>query len=173
MWVFAYGSLMWDGWEKSYGTTLSERATLDGYRRSFIKASVRNWGSPTQPGPTLGLIQDAASRCEGIAFQFPMALGQQVEDALRKREGNSYQLRELTIELRAGQRVKALVAVNDTSRRTFIGEQPLEERVRMAKTAQGEDGNCVDYVEEIHDKLRAMGITDTAVNEFWSQVSRK
>jgi cation transport protein ChaC len=45
MWVFAYGSLMSDGWENEWGCLRRCRAELGGYRRAFNKASVRNWGT--------------------------------------------------------------------------------------------------------------------------------
>ena len=51
MWIFGYGSLMWDGWEATFDCKRKERAVLKGYARSFTKASVKNWGSKTAPGP--------------------------------------------------------------------------------------------------------------------------
>ncbi|RVQ67534.1 hypothetical protein EKN06_06125 [Croceicoccus ponticola] len=45
MWVFGYGSLMWDNWQTSYGGANGVLATLKGYERSFNKASKVNWGA--------------------------------------------------------------------------------------------------------------------------------
>jgi cation transport protein ChaC len=42
MWVFGYGSLIWDGWENSYGCLRKCVAVLNGYRRTFNKASTKN-----------------------------------------------------------------------------------------------------------------------------------
>lgn len=39
MWVFGYGSLMWDGWEQEFGCLRRCVAVLKGYRRTFNKAS--------------------------------------------------------------------------------------------------------------------------------------
>jgi cation transport regulator ChaC len=44
MWVFGYGSLMWDGWEQALGGQRADGAVLPDYRRSFNKKSTRNWG---------------------------------------------------------------------------------------------------------------------------------
>lgn len=173
MWVFGYGSLMWDGWEKQYGVSRCERASLPGYQRDFNKASKSNWGSATHPGPTLGLSPSRDVRCEGMAFEFPDEAREQVLEALRKREGRSFQFPEMDVELQSGERVSALVPLNGTSKATFIGNVSIAERARMAKTAQGSSGKCVAYVVGIHDKLKELGIADPAVNEFWSEVSRE
>jgi glutathione-specific gamma-glutamylcyclotransferase len=50
MWVFGYGSLMWDGWEQKLGGTHVERTVLADYRRSFNKNSTRNWGDIGRAG---------------------------------------------------------------------------------------------------------------------------
>ena len=162
---------MWDGWEKQHGAISSERASLAGFRRDFNKASVLNWGSETHPCPTLGLSPDASSKCEGMAFRFPISTRQQVKDAFQKREGGSFQVQKLLVELLSGQHVEALVAVNDTSKNTFIGDLPLAERARMTKRAGGSSGTCEVYARGIYDTLRAMGITDNAVNAFWREMS--
>jgi len=173
MWVFGYGSLMWDGWQKEYGSTRSDRASLAGFGRAFNKASTKNWGSSKDRGPTLGLSPDATSKCEGMAFELPDEARQQVVDALKRREGDSFRLQEADIELQSGEQVKALVPVNDTTKGTYIGNLPLAERARMAKAAQGSSGTCVTYVKGVHDKLQELGISDPAVSEFWSAVSHE
>ena len=60
MWIFGYGSLMWDGWVNGYGCVHTVKATLPGYRRAFDKASVRNWGTQQHCGPTLNITNDPA-----------------------------------------------------------------------------------------------------------------
>lgn len=56
MWIFGYGSLMWGGWEATYGCTERLWADLAGYRRAFNKKSVENWGMPQSPGLTLNFL---------------------------------------------------------------------------------------------------------------------
>lgn len=171
MWVFGYGSLMWDGWEAEYASTRRERAVLRGFRRDFNKASRENWGSRQQPGPTLGLSVDATAGCEGLAFELPDAERDRVVAYLRKREGNSFALEEKDVDLQSGTRVRALVPVNDRSKSTYIGGDLLRHRARMAKAAHGSKGACRDYVKNVRDKLHELGVNDTAVESFWKAVS--
>lgn len=171
MWVFGYGSLMWDGWETQYGCTRRERAALPGFQRDFNKASRENRGSHEQPCPTLGLNVDDAAICEGLAFELSEVERDRVVDYLKKREGMSFRLEEMDVSLQSGMRVRALVPVNDPARSTYIGAQPLRDRTRMAKAAQGSKGACRDYVKNIREKLQELGITDSAVESFWSAMS--
>jgi glutathione-specific gamma-glutamylcyclotransferase len=70
MWIFGYGSLMFDGWEpdrRYFGRTWAD---LAGYRRVFNKRSVENWGTKERPGLTLNLKESTNSVCRGIAFAF-------------------------------------------------------------------------------------------------------
>ena len=71
VWVLGYGSLMWDGWQTSFGCTRCVPASLPGFSRAFNKASVANWGSRGIPGPTLGPAPAGdwlpASRVLGLA----------------------------------------------------------------------------------------------------------
>ena len=46
MWIFGYGSLMFDGWEAACGCVDRKCAELPGYRRAFNKKSVEILGHP-------------------------------------------------------------------------------------------------------------------------------
>jgi cation transport protein ChaC len=166
MWVFGYGSLMWDGWETALQGTRTDHAVLSGYRRSFNKKSTERWGTPNRPGPTLGLEPDGAAHCTGTAFEFPEARRAAVLDTLRSREGESFTLPELSVTLPDGRTVQAVTPVNDRSKRTYIGKASLGDRVAMARVAEGGAGKCIDYVLNIRARLQALGIADAAVEEF-------
>ena len=55
MWVFAYGSLMWDDWEKEFSGRRQDGVVLNHFKRAFTKKSLLNWGTRERPCPTLGL----------------------------------------------------------------------------------------------------------------------
>ncbi len=168
MWVFGYGSLMWDGWESSLGGSRVNRAVLVGYRRSFNKKSVRNWGTPEAPAPTLGLEPDEKANCIGTAFEFPNAQRIAVEDLLRDREGKSFALVELPVRLPGGREVLALTPVNDRRKQTYIGGIPIPKRVTMAITATGTRGACLDYIRNVRNNLQSLRIVDTDVEGFFA-----
>ena len=101
MWVFGYGSLMWDRWEAEWGCLRRMTGELQGYARSFNKRSVRNWGTRLCPGPTLNLITSESS-CLGIAFEFPEAHRADILAYLVEREGKNFTLNERRIVLEDG-----------------------------------------------------------------------
>ena len=171
MWMFGYGSLMWDGWETEYGSTRSERASLSAFKRDFNKASTKNWGSQESPGPTLGLSPDAKAQCEGMAFELPDTARADVLKALKKREGDTFALQEKDVRLESGDVIKAVVPINDVSAAAYIGDRSISERAEMAKKARGSSGTCVDYVKGTREKLQALGIEDAIVEDFWKVIS--
>ena len=75
MWVFGFGSLMTDGWEKGFDCIQRVTADLKGYRRAFNKASVANWGTRDCPCPTLNLVSEADAHCLGLRSSFPKHRG--------------------------------------------------------------------------------------------------
>lgn len=103
MWVLGYGSLMWNDWERMYDGTKHTCAVLLGYSRAFNKKSVKNWGSRTNPCPTLGLEVGEGVKCVGVAFEYPDEKGEEVLEYLRKRGGEGYILGQLSIKLSEGQ----------------------------------------------------------------------
>ena len=170
MWVFGYGSLMWDGWEQSFDGDRVEGAVLEGHRRAFNKKSVENWGTCDRPCPTLGLESVAGATCTGVAFQFPEARRKAVWAYLRDREGPSFDLQTAAVRLPDARTVSALVAVNDPEAASYIGDMALADRAAMIRGAEGTAGTCVDYLKNTREKLHAVSIEDDAVEAFWTAV---
>jgi len=82
LWVFAYGSLMWNP-----GIHFEEvrRARLDGFVRRFALATAIGRGTPECPGLVLTL-QRQAGTCQGLAFRIHRAQVETESRLLWRRE---------------------------------------------------------------------------------------
>lgn len=168
MWVFGYGSLMWDGWEGRHNCLQRQVAELHGYRRSFSKASVKNWGSPGNPGPTLNLETSEHAVCTGIAFEFSDVQVDEVCSYLARREGKGFALRPKQVWIKDAQTVNALVPIYAGP--NVLKIKSLTELARQVASAKGTSGLCRDYIHGIHLELEKLGISDPAVAEIWNAV---
>jgi cation transport protein ChaC len=157
MWVFGYGSLMWEGWENDRGCLRRVTAELRGYARTFNKLSVRNWGTRRYPGPTLNLVASDTA-CRGIAFEFPEASRAEIVVYLVQREGKHFRLTERPIVLGGG---AALVALYQGP--NIIPPTSPSEIAAMALRATGISGSCAGYIQGVADRLRELGIDDPEV----------
>jgi glutathione-specific gamma-glutamylcyclotransferase len=168
MWVFGYGSLAWDSWSGQFGCLRCLTAELLGFRRTFDKGSVKNWGSKNNPCPTLNLAVDPSRTCKGVAFEFFEEKRNEVTAYLKKREGNGFELKPVEIRLESGDRVSAIVPIY--SGKNLISVRSSAELTAMVRGAQGIDGKCIDYARNIAMKLAELGIDDPEVEDFWRAV---
>lgn len=171
VWVFAYGSLMTDGWEEEFNCAERIPALLAGYRRAFNKKSVKNWGTKEHPGITLSLEQAAGASCRGIAFAFgEQEFNNNIRPYLRKREACDPVLLPLTLE--DGREVQAQVYVY-AGKNLLPPELSLKEKVDMVLNAgEGESGTARDYVRNAFEDLKEAGVEDQEVTAFWQAVKK-
>jgi len=170
MWVFGYGSLMWDSWYEDFDGDAPVKATLPGYRRRFNKGSVKNWGSKQTPGPTLNIEADEGSLCAGMAFRFSDQRNAEVIAYLQKREGKAFKLEEHSIILDEGSELTAIVPVYHGKN---ILDKPVEELIDLTLHAKGTSGACIDYVINIDKKLIAHDIHDDEVKTFAARLRER
>jgi cation transport protein ChaC len=169
MWVFGYGSLMWDGWEDRRGCLHRMTAELRGYSRAFNKLSVRNWGTRLHPGPTLNLVASNTS-CRGVAFEFPESRRAEIVADLIQRDGEDFTLSKQPIVLEGGVAATALVPLYQGP--NLIPPTSTSEIAAMALRANGVSGSCADYIKGVADHLRKLGIYDPAVVDLCSALRR-
>jgi cation transport regulator ChaC len=165
MWVFGYGSLMWDGWEKEFGCLRRCVATLEGYGRIFNKASTRNRGTKRNPCPTLNLEKVEGGACKGMAFEFPADREGDIREYLERREGRDFRLQGLIIRLEDHVDVVAYVQVYGG--KNLVSASTVDEKAALVRDAVGEMGSCADYLNEIARMLADLGIDDPVVSELW------
>jgi len=170
MWVFGFGSLMWDGWHEKFECRSKVNAQLIDYRRRFNKASVKNWGTQQLPGPTLNVEKAYGFVCGGVAFQFSSDIYPKVLKYLKEREGKAFELTNCEVVLDTGYKVTAVVPIYK-GKNTL--DEPLDQLAEMAISASGTSGDCLNYVINIADQLEKYGITDPEVEEFAALVLSK
>ncbi|MGI4950752.1 MAG: gamma-glutamylcyclotransferase [Janthinobacterium lividum] len=160
VWLFAYGSLIWN---PALHYTHRRLARIHGWHRSFCLSTVAGRGTPEAPGLVLGL--DRGGACTGAAFSIDEAVLEQELTLLWQREmlSGSYEPRWLAV--RGGDGAVFGHAITFTIRRDgqYYARLEREELVRRLATAAGALGSSADYLFKTRDSLREMGITDRAV----------
>lgn len=158
LWVFGYGSLIWDP-----GFPVAERrlARLDGWHRSFCMRSIHHRGTPERPGLVLALDRAEGASCAGLAFR--VAPGEEAATlaALRERElvSSAYLEEVLRVETADGA-LDALTYVIDPDHAQYCGGLPLEEQAAIIARATGGRGANRDYLWSTAAHLADLGIAD-------------
>ena len=159
MWVFGYGSLLWN---PGFEVAESVIGTLPGYARSFCMRSIHHRGTEENPGLVLALDEHPDTACEGIALR--VVPGQEVETLayLREREliSSAYVERTLTVHLNDNRDVEAVVYVIDEAHVQYCGGLPLEEQAQIIANAVGGRGPNTEYLFNTAAHLDQMNIRD-------------
>lgn len=159
MWVFGYGSLVWNP-----GFVPRERvlARLSGYHRSFCMRSVHHRGTAEAPGLVLALDAAARAHCRGVALAVDPAEEDRVLAYLRERElvSAAYLEKHLTLELQDGRQVEAVTYVVDAAHGQYCGGLDLEEQARIIARAHGGRGPNTEYLFQTVAHLEDLGIHD-------------
>ena len=136
MWVFGYGSLLWNPGFDYVETAL---ARLEGYQRSFCMRSIHHRGTVEDPGLVLALDQTAGGSCDGLAFRVAKSAEATTLAYLRERElvSSAYLEKTVPVALRSGQSVAALTYVIDPGHVQYCGSIPLTEQAQIIAAAKG------------------------------------
>lgn len=168
-WVFGYGSLMWRP-----GFPFAERrgATLHGRRRAFCIYSVHHRGSYERPGLVLGLAPGGA--CRGAGYRVAEADWPDVHAYLMEREQptETYIEARRTLRLEDGRRVEALVFLSDVTHPQWAGALSLERQAELISGATGLSGRNEDYLRDLVEHLRDMGVRDAGMERLLALVEQ-
>lgn len=169
VWIFAYGSLMWD---PGFRFEEARPALLRGYHRAFCLYSHRYRGTPEKPGLVLGL--DAGGACRGIAYRVHARDAAKVMDYLWEREmlNRAYECKELKIHL-AGRVETARAFVVRRHHQQYAGKLPLERAVELICQGEGQRGACYSYLENTVEHLDRLGIPDRQLHTLLEAVRKK
>ncbi|HHI71267.1 MAG TPA: gamma-glutamylcyclotransferase [Rhodobacteraceae bacterium] len=172
MWVFGYGSLMWN---PGFEYTERQIARLEGYHRSFCMRSIHHRGTVENPGLVLALDAAEGAYCDGLVFRVAAENAEQVLEYLREREliSSAYLEVTLPVSLRDGRQVQAVAYVVDTDHAQYCGGLPLSEQAEIIAHAIGGRGRNDDYLHNTAEHLHELGISDDDLDWLSAQVRQK
>ena len=156
LWVFAYGSLIWDPavYVEEY-----RRGVLSDWRRSFCMQLEGGRGSHAQPGLMAAL--DQGGQCDGVVFRVAAGLVDQETKFMWRREMFAGAYCPLFLEVATPQgSVDALVFVMDRTNRRYMPKLTNEEAARMIAVAEGGLGSNYNYLQSLVRHLDELGIQD-------------
>ncbi|MCO5072189.1 MAG: gamma-glutamylcyclotransferase [Rhizobiaceae bacterium] len=158
LWVFAYGSLIWN---PEFEPVEQCRAVAAGWHRSFCLKLTRWRG--TRELPALMLALDHGGTCVGIAYRLPPENkhGQIARLLEREIDANppTNVPRWITVSTAEG-RLKALAFVALRSGKAYAGKRPLAEVASVLSRAAGHWGSAAQYAFNTITKLEEHGIRD-------------
>jgi cation transport protein ChaC len=163
MWVFGYGSLMWDPGFAHDATAL---ARLEGFHRSFCMRSVHHRGTAEAPGLVLALDAAAGAACDGVALRVRAGTEDDTLAYLRERElvSAAYLETRQQVRLAGGAEVEAVTFVIDRAHGQYCGGLPLEEQAAIIARAVGGRGPNRDYLWNTAAHLAELGIADAELS---------
>ncbi len=159
MWVFGYGSLLWN---PGFRHDAAEVAVLKDFHRSFCMRSIHHRGTHARPGLVLALDAAPGAECAGLAFRVAEGAEAETLDYLRERElvSSAYVETEVEVTLASGARVRAVTYVIDPAHVQYCGNLPLEEQAQIIAGAVGGRGPNPEYLHNTVRHLHELGLPD-------------
>ncbi|HEX6000354.1 MAG TPA: gamma-glutamylcyclotransferase [Hyphomicrobiaceae bacterium] len=167
LWVFAYGSLMWDP-----GIHVIEirKAALTGFHRRFCLKSQIGRGSAEKPALMAAL--DEGGDCQGLALRIPADHVDPETRMLWQREmlAGSYVPRFVPVATPQGGIEAVTFLINRQSDRYV--ELDIDETARLIATGCGVRGTCFEYLENLAERLELLGLEDRRICALHERVRR-
>jgi len=171
VWVFAYGSLVWNPTMLVSGR---RPATAVGWHRAFCLSVKMGRGTPDNPGAMLGLRP--GGRCPGMVLRIAEHDVEHELDLLWRREmvADGYIPVWVPIEDPDGEPMGAAIAFTiNAAQPSYCGDLPEEEIVRRLATARGRLGSGAEYLFRTRDGLAEMGVTDAFLDRMAELVTKE
>lgn len=163
VWVFGYGSLMWN---PAFHHAEAVKARVHGWSRKFCLWLHMARGSPEQPGLMLAL--DRGGACHGMALRIEAAHARHELGLLWRREmlTGAYEARWVGAAAADGRRLKALTFVANRRHPRYVGSLSGAETVGFIATAKGRLGTCSAYFEATLEALERLQIRDAGIERL-------
>ena len=156
IWVFGYGSLIWD---PAVQVAEYRYAALPGWRRRFCMRIEGGRGSVEQPGLMAAL--DEGGRCDGVVLRIPAEIVDRETEFMWRREMFAGTYKPVFLEVTTPQGpVDALVFLMDRENRRYAPQIKEDEAASMIAVAEGRLGPNFDYLDMLVQRLEELGIED-------------
>ncbi|MFY9290421.1 MAG: gamma-glutamylcyclotransferase [Methylorubrum rhodinum] len=169
LWVFAYGSLLWNP-EFAYSET--RVGTVRGWHRRFCLLQHRFRGTPERPGLVLAL--ERGGLCRGVAFRLDDADPHATLMPVWRREmkGKGYEARWVMVATAEGP-LPALTFVANRMSERYTGRLPDEAVADKIATACGHLGPSAEYLFRTAEACAALGIRDRHLRALQKLVAER
>ena len=169
LWVFAYGSLMWD---PGFRFIDVRRAIVPDHARRFILLD-KNGARGTRDRPGLMAALDTGDGCAGLAFRIAAAEIEAETEILWKREmvGPAYLPTFVTARMDDGAH-SALTFVADHDAEVIAPDLTRAEQIALIATGAGILGTSKAYLENIVSQFAHLGIVDAECSSLLADVER-
>jgi cation transport protein ChaC len=166
VWIFGYGSLMWN---PGLDYDVRRVSTIYGYHRNFCLWSRINRGTPESPGLVLTLERGGC--CRGLAFRLRRAVAEEQLLGLWKREMSLGSYHPRWLECHSGtDTFRALGFVVNRACTGYAGKLPLDTVVHAISTGRGKYGTSAEYLFHTEATLAEHGIRDAHVQHLVDRV---
>jgi cation transport protein ChaC len=167
VWVFAYGSLMWN---PAINVAGSRRATAHGFHRAFCLTLSIGRGSEQHPGLMLAL--DEGGEAIGVAHRIA---ADQVESELkilwfREMLSGAYTPRWVDLDIEGVGPSRALTFVINRAHPRYENTLDQTEIARRMAVAEGILGTNRDYLYRTVRHLEELGVADGPLHDLETQV---
>jgi cation transport protein ChaC len=166
IYIFAYGSLLWNPTVDYEDEFL---AKVYGFHRSFCMKTNLGRGSFKNPGLMLGL--DKGGSCRGSAFKLRNSEAIKNIDILFRREmvTGAYKPKLLKTILVNGRKVLSLAFTVDKKHKNYFQDKEIQTKAKMISNAHGFLGTCEEYFQNTLESLSELNIVDsemTAISNY-------
>lgn len=170
LWVFGYGSLLWDpGFEVAEAVI----ARAGGFARSFCMRSIHHRGSVENPGLVLALDAQAGAYCDGLALRVAPGTEAATLDYLRERELISSAYLEVTIPVSFPHQAQrpCVTFIIDRDHVQYCAGLSLEDQAQIIAQAVGGRGPNHEYLTNTVLHLTELGIRDAELEQLSARVA--
>ncbi len=169
LWVYAYGSLMWD---PGFHFAEVRTAQVEGYQRRFTLKSIGGRGTADHPCLFLSL-EKRAGTCTGLAFRISADTAEHESTILWRREmvTGAYAPEVCPMTTPQGG-IRALVFASNPTHCDYFPEKPSAETAAIIAAASGPLGTNREYLEQVAAQLLALQIEDDYIAALLHDLQR-